>query len=68
MATQLVFRRQRRRCARRAFAPVAQRIRASDFGSEGRGFESSRARHPNKTEALGRRMMAAMEHRTLNAE
>ena len=28
------------------FAPVAQWIRASDFGSEGRGFESLRARHP----------------------
>ena len=26
-------------------APVAQWIRASDFGSEGRGFESLRARH-----------------------
>ena len=25
------------------FAPVAQRIRASDYGSEGRGFESSQA-------------------------
>src|SRR5205823_1662383 len=28
-----------------ARAPVAQWIRASDFGSEGRGFESLRARH-----------------------
>ena len=28
-----------------AFAPVAQLDRASDYGSEGRGFESSRARH-----------------------
>ncbi len=26
------------------FAPVAQWIRASDYGSEGRGFESLRAR------------------------
>ena len=26
-------------------APVAQLDRASDFGSEGRGFESLRARH-----------------------
>jgi hypothetical protein len=26
-------------------APLAQRIRASDYGSEGRGFKSLRARH-----------------------
>ena len=29
-------------------APVAQRIRASDFGSEGWGFESLRARYSRK--------------------
>ena len=29
-------------------APVAQLDRASDFGSEGRGFESSRAYHKKK--------------------
>ena len=34
-------------------APVAQRIRASDFGSEGRGFESLRARHNNLRAARG---------------
>ena len=28
---------------RHNYAPVAQRIRASDYGSEGRGFESSQA-------------------------
>ena len=27
------------------YVPVAQLDRASDYGSEGRGFESSRARH-----------------------
>ncbi len=30
---------------RSTYAPVAQRIRASDFESEGRGFESLRAYH-----------------------
>ena len=35
-------------------APVAQWIRASDFGSEGRGFESLRARHHLRSIPAGR--------------
>ena len=38
----------------RELAPVAQRIRAADFGSAGRGFESLRARHINRN-GLGQR-------------
>ena len=34
-------------------APVAQRIRASDFGSEGWGFESLRARYSHSAEPHG---------------
>src|SRR6202035_740215 len=33
-------------------ALVAQRIRASDYGSEGCGFESLRARQPDTSEAF----------------
>ena len=36
----------RTRAARRRSAPLAQLDRASDYGSEGWGFESSRVRHP----------------------
>ncbi len=50
----------------RRSAPVAQRIRASDFGSEGWGFESLRARYSRKgfrgwdgkRERAGRRLVA----------
>ena len=33
-------------------APVAQLDRASDYGSEGREFESSLARHPNPMKGI----------------
>ena len=35
------------------YAPVAQWIRASDYGSEGRGFESSRALNDTRFRSRG---------------
>ena len=46
-----------RRCKR---APVAQRIRASDYGSEGRGFESSQALQTHLLDRIWIAMLSGM--------